>query len=141
MSYYYDRDYIPTPAPEPPAVIPNPTIADNGKFLGVSDGEYSLENVAIPTPYIIETATNKITINTEIIGVLTDIKNGRDVWIKTTEQVTINDVTFNPFTAKVISVLNKKYGFIVNNEEVFYFIHFGSTGTFYIEGRIPEATQ
>lgn len=135
--YYYERDFIPTPVPEPPAVIPNPTADDNGKFLGVSSGEYSLENVTIPTPYIIETATNKITMNQEIASVLSDIKNGRDVWIKTTANVTIDGVTFTTFTAKVISVLNKKYGFIVNNEQVFYFIHFGSTGTFVIEGRIP----
>lgn len=133
----YEREYIPTPEPTPPPVIPTPTSDDNGKFLGVSSGDYSLENVTIPTPYLIETATNKITINTQIMSVLNDIKNGRDVWIKTTESVTIDGVFFSTFTAKVISVLNKKYGFIVNNEQVFYFIHFGSTGDFAIEGRIP----
>lgn len=59
MSYYYDRDYIPTPAPEPPAVIPNPTAADNGKFLGVTDGEYSIESLP-KNSVVIDMSTNSL---------------------------------------------------------------------------------
>ena len=140
--YYYDRDYIPTPAPEPPAVIPNPTVDDNGKFLGVSSGEYSLEGLPNnSTPAIIETASSTVTMNSDNIKLVTAFKDeGKELFLKFTSAVTIDGVTMKSGAlGKYVSVQNKKYGIIFEIDSVFYFLNMAVTGLLSVVGQVPPA--
>lgn len=142
MAIYYDRDYIPTPEPTPPAVIPTPTLDDNGKFLGVSSGEYSLEGLPNnSTPAIIETASSTVTMNTDNMKLFTAFKDeGKELFLKFTSAVTIDGVTMkNGALGKYVSVQNKKYGIIFEIDSVFYFLNMAVTGVLSVVGQVPPA--
>lgn len=136
----YEREYIPTPEPTPPPVIPTPTVDDNGKFLGVSSGEYSIEGLPNnATPSIIETASSSVTINTNTMKLLTAFKDeGKDLFLKFTSNVTIDGVTLKSGAlGKFVSVQNKKYGIIFEVDSVFYFLDMPSTGILSVVGQVP----
>lgn len=108
---YYDRDYIPTPEPPKPLI----------------------------SPYIIETdsATIPLISNAEYREALTKVSDGLEVWIKTTKTLTISGISFTKFTAKVISLLNKNWGIIVDKGGTFYAIGLASTGNLVVQGVMP----
>lgn len=138
----YEREFIPYVPPEPPAVIPNPTVADNGKFLGVSSGEYSLEGLPNnSTPAIIETASSTVTMNTDNMKLFTAFKDeGKELFLKFTSAVTIDGVTMKSGAlGKYVSVQNKKYGIIFEIDSVFYFLNMAVTGALSVVGQVPPA--
>ena len=136
----YEREYIPTPEPTPPPVLPTPTSEDNGKYLGVSEGDYAF--IGLPnnsTPAIIETASSSVTINTSTSKLLTAFKDeGKELFLKFTSAVTINDVTMKSGAlGKYVSVQNKKYGIIFEIDSVFYFLNMAINGALTVVGQVP----
>lgn len=111
MIVHYDRNYIPTPPPPKPLI----------------------------SPYIIETDSSYIplTKNAEYRAALTKVSEGLEVWIKTTQTITISGISFDEFTAKVSSILNRNWGIIVDKGGTFYAIGLASTGNLIVNGVIP----
>ena len=85
---YYEYEYIPTPEPTPPAVIPTPTSDDNGKYLGVTDGDYELSNISGLLPNVTSSDNYKYLL----------VKDG--VWTKDTRPGNVLSYSYNEETGK-----------------------------------------